>query len=106
MFLSRRDGEPRLLLIGSVEISDYLDILAVPDRLPAFIAELLDALAALPPQEFGALDLFNLQAASPTVRNPRGGNRPPGMGSRTRAAPGVPGDRPAGFMGGIPFHAR
>ncbi len=68
LFLSRRDGEPRLLLIGSVEISDYLDILAVPDRLPVFIAELLDALAALPALEFGALDLFNLQAASPTVR--------------------------------------
>ena len=67
LFRSRRDGEPRLLLIGSVEISDYLDIMAVPDRLPAFCAELLDALAALPPQEFGALDLFNLQAASPTV---------------------------------------
>jgi CelD/BcsL family acetyltransferase involved in cellulose biosynthesis len=67
LFRSRRDGEARLLLIGSVEISDYLDVMAVPDLLPAFIAELLDALAALPAQEFGALDLFNLQAASPTI---------------------------------------
>ena len=67
LFRSRRDGDPRLLLIGSVEISDYLDVLAVPDRLPAFCANLLDALAALPAQEFGALDLFNLQAASPTI---------------------------------------
>ncbi len=67
LFRTRRDGEARLLLIGSVEISDYLDIMAAPERLPAFCTELLDALAALPPQEFDALDLFNLQAASPTV---------------------------------------
>ncbi|MGB7539810.1 MAG: GNAT family N-acetyltransferase [Anaerolineales bacterium] len=65
--LFRIGGETRLLLIGSVEISDYLDVMAVPDRLPAFCVHLLDALAALPPQEFGALDLYNLQAASPTI---------------------------------------
>jgi CelD/BcsL family acetyltransferase involved in cellulose biosynthesis len=67
LFRSRIGDETRLLLIGSVEISDYLDVMAVPDRLPAFWADLLDALAAQPAQEFGALDLFNLQATSPTI---------------------------------------
>jgi CelD/BcsL family acetyltransferase involved in cellulose biosynthesis len=67
LFCSRRDGDPRLLLIGSAEISDYLDVMAVPDQLPKFCANLLDALAALPAQEFGTLDLFNLQADSPTI---------------------------------------
>jgi CelD/BcsL family acetyltransferase involved in cellulose biosynthesis len=67
LFRNGRDGETRLLLIGSVEISDYLDILSVPDKLPVFCANLLDALAGLPAEEFGALDLFNLQAGSPTI---------------------------------------
>lgn len=67
LFRSAREGEPRLLLIGSTEISDYLDVMAPSDRLPAFCSDLLDALASLPASEFGALDLFNLQASSPTI---------------------------------------
>ncbi|MBN2086111.1 MAG: GNAT family N-acetyltransferase [Anaerolineales bacterium] len=67
LFRSRRDGDPGLFLIGSVEISDYLDVMAAPDRLPEFCAHLLDALAALPTQEFRALDFSNLQAGSPTI---------------------------------------
>jgi CelD/BcsL family acetyltransferase involved in cellulose biosynthesis len=67
LFRSGRDGESRWLLIGSTEIADYLDVLAAPDRIPAFCSALLDALAALPDSEFSALDLFNLQASSPTI---------------------------------------
>jgi CelD/BcsL family acetyltransferase involved in cellulose biosynthesis len=65
--LFRGGGESRLLLIGSVEISDYLDLIAAPDSLPAFCGILLDGLGSLPVSEFSALDLFNLQADSPTV---------------------------------------
>ncbi len=67
LFRSGHDGEFRLLLIGSAEIADYLDVLAAPDRLPAFCSALFDALAALPNSEFAALDLFNMQASSPTI---------------------------------------
>jgi CelD/BcsL family acetyltransferase involved in cellulose biosynthesis len=67
LFRSNHGGEPRLLLIGSVEISDYLDFLAAPDRLPAFCSALLDSWEALPAQESGALDLFNLASTSPTM---------------------------------------
>jgi CelD/BcsL family acetyltransferase involved in cellulose biosynthesis len=67
LFRSNRDGDSRLLLIGSAEISDYLDVIAAPDRLPAFCSALLESLESLPATEFGALDLFNLQADSPTI---------------------------------------
>lgn len=67
LFRSTRDGESRLLLIGSVEISDYLDLLTSPEHLPGFCSALLDALEALPGSEFDTLDLFNLQASSPTI---------------------------------------
>jgi CelD/BcsL family acetyltransferase involved in cellulose biosynthesis len=67
LFRTSHEGENRLLLIGSTEISDYLDLIAAPDRLPVFCSGLLDALTAMPESEFGALDLFNLQASSPTI---------------------------------------
>lgn len=67
LFRTTCGDQPRLLLIGSVEISDYLDVIAAPERLPAFCSVLLDALDSLPDSEFGVLDLFNLQATSPTI---------------------------------------
>jgi hypothetical protein len=39
-----REGEPALLLIGSIEVSDYLDLLARPADLPDFARALLDYL--------------------------------------------------------------
>src|SRR4030042_2387462 len=51
LFRADRGGESRLMLIGSVEISDYLDLMAVPGRLPDFCTLLLDALGPLPNSE-------------------------------------------------------
>jgi CelD/BcsL family acetyltransferase involved in cellulose biosynthesis len=67
LFRSDRSGRPRWLLIGSTEISDYLDVLTPPDSVPAFCSALLDSLAAMPESEFAVLDLFNLHASSPTI---------------------------------------
>ncbi|MBN1440777.1 MAG: GNAT family N-acetyltransferase [Anaerolineales bacterium] len=67
LFRTTCDGEHRLLFIGSAEISDYLDLVAAPDRLPSFCAALFESLAAFPASEFAALDLFNLHASSPTI---------------------------------------
>jgi CelD/BcsL family acetyltransferase involved in cellulose biosynthesis len=67
LFRSARDGEPRWFLVGSTEISDYLDLLAAPEHLAAFCSQLLEALAEFPETEFAALDLFNLHASSPTI---------------------------------------
>jgi CelD/BcsL family acetyltransferase involved in cellulose biosynthesis len=61
-----RDGQPRrvLRLIGSVDASDYLDVVAVCGREREVFDALLDALAKS--DEWDALDLYNVPAASHT----------------------------------------
>jgi CelD/BcsL family acetyltransferase involved in cellulose biosynthesis len=65
-FADNLDGEPSLLLLGSIEISDYLDLIVRPGDLPAFLTGLLDFLAAasIP---WKTLDWHNLLEASPTL---------------------------------------
>ena len=60
-----KDGQPSLLLLGSIEISDYLDLIACPQDLPAFINALIQFAADndLP----GIFDLYNLFEESPTI---------------------------------------
>jgi CelD/BcsL family acetyltransferase involved in cellulose biosynthesis len=68
LFLSdNRDGEPALMLLGSIEISDYLDIITRSEDLPAFLEALLEHLAS--EQEPGCLllDWYNLLEGSPTL---------------------------------------
>ncbi len=74
-----REGEPALLLLGSIEISDYLDVIVSPHDLPVFIPGLLDFLdhsgpaglsVAAPEAEskpWQTLDWHNLPDASPTL---------------------------------------
>ncbi|MCI0518723.1 MAG: GNAT family N-acetyltransferase [Chloroflexi bacterium] len=60
-------GEQALMLLGSIEISDYLDILACPAHLDDFLHllfEYLDSPAAPP---WDALDWYNLLDDSPTL---------------------------------------
>ncbi len=61
------DNEPALLLIGSIEISDYLDIIARPQDLPAFIDALLVFLEQDPAPASHHLDWYNLLESSPTI---------------------------------------
>ncbi len=74
-----RDGHPALLLLGSIEISDYLDLIVRPADLSAFISGLLDFLGTTGPaglsvpapeadsKPWQVLDWHNLPAASPTL---------------------------------------
>jgi CelD/BcsL family acetyltransferase involved in cellulose biosynthesis len=63
-----RDGDPALLLLGSIEISDYLDLICRPGDLPDFLAGLLDLLTASPDlPDWRVLDWHNLFEASPTL---------------------------------------
>ena len=62
-----RDGLPALLLLGSIEISDYLDLIVRPADLPRFVPGLLDFLASSLPQNWSALDFYNLPEASATL---------------------------------------
>jgi CelD/BcsL family acetyltransferase involved in cellulose biosynthesis len=68
MFFSRnRDGDPALLLLGSIEISDYLDIIARPADLPGFLAGLLDFIALPGPLDWQLFDWHNLPETSTTL---------------------------------------
>jgi CelD/BcsL family acetyltransferase involved in cellulose biosynthesis len=60
-------GKPSLMLLGSVEISDYLDLVARPADLPAFLDALLPFLCkpGMPPWE--RIDLYNILDSSPTL---------------------------------------
>jgi CelD/BcsL family acetyltransferase involved in cellulose biosynthesis len=61
------DGEPALLLLGSIEISDYLDIIARPGDLPFFLAGLLDFVERPASLNWRLLDWHNLPENSPTL---------------------------------------
>jgi CelD/BcsL family acetyltransferase involved in cellulose biosynthesis len=61
------DGQPALMLLGSLEISDYLDLIARPADLPAFVGGLLDFLVHSGPSTWRALDWYNVPETSPTL---------------------------------------
>jgi CelD/BcsL family acetyltransferase involved in cellulose biosynthesis len=63
---TNRDGRRALLLVGSIEISDYLDVIAPRERLEAFCAALLERLTASDVPAWEVLDLYNLPETSPT----------------------------------------
>ncbi len=62
-----RDGQPALLLLGSIEISDYLDLIVRPADLPRFVHGLLDVLASNGTLNWRALDWYNLPDVSPSL---------------------------------------
>ncbi len=64
LFIAEYEGAPKLLLVGSVEISDYLDLIVRPQDHARFVSGLLEFIAArkLPP-----LDWYNLPNGSPTL---------------------------------------
>jgi len=68
LFAARnRDGLAALLLLGSIEISDYLDVIAREADLPDFLAGLLDFVAGPACPDWRLLDWHNLPEASPTL---------------------------------------
>jgi CelD/BcsL family acetyltransferase involved in cellulose biosynthesis len=67
LFVTEHDGIQALLLLGSIEISDYLDLIVRPDDLPRFLSELLDTLASDSALAWSALDWYNLPDDSPTL---------------------------------------
>ncbi|MEW5938103.1 MAG: GNAT family N-acetyltransferase [Chloroflexota bacterium] len=62
-----RDGLPALMALGSIEISDYLDLIVRPADLPRFLSGLLDFLDSRVTPDWRALDLYNLPDASATI---------------------------------------
>lgn len=67
LFLSEHDGRQALMLLGSIEISDYLDLIVRTDDLSRFLTGLLDFLASDSAPAWSALDWYNLPEGSPTL---------------------------------------
>ncbi|HVN53354.1 MAG TPA: GNAT family N-acetyltransferase [Anaerolineaceae bacterium] len=66
-FSQNREGEPALLLLGSIEISDFLDVIVRPQDVVRFTAGLLEFLEGLPALEWHVLDWYNILEDSPTL---------------------------------------
>ncbi len=59
-FAKNRQGVPALLFLGSIEISDYLDLIVRPNDLTEFTTGLIKFLQAGYPQAWQQIDLYNL----------------------------------------------
>jgi len=66
-FTNNREGKPALMLLGSIEISDYLDMLCRPEDLPSFLTQLLPRLAQPDTPAWQVLDFYNILDSSPTL---------------------------------------
>jgi CelD/BcsL family acetyltransferase involved in cellulose biosynthesis len=67
LFMTEHDGRPALMFIGSIEISDYLDLIVRPADVPRFVTGLLDFIASIETVNWRALDWYNLPDSSPTL---------------------------------------
>jgi len=65
---TNRDGLPALMLLGSIEISDWLDLIVRPDHLADFIAALLDFIESDPSLAGRVLDFYNIPDSSPVLK--------------------------------------
>jgi CelD/BcsL family acetyltransferase involved in cellulose biosynthesis len=61
------DGEPSLMLLGSIEISDYLDLIVPANELPTFLEALLELLDSSAAPGWRILDWYNILDGSPTL---------------------------------------
>ena len=67
LFLAEHEGTQALMLLGSIEISDYLDLIVRAEDLPRFFSELLDYLASDSALAWSGLDWYNLPDNTPTL---------------------------------------
>ncbi len=64
---ANREGDRALLLLGSIEVSDYLDLICPESDLAAFTSGLLRFLAGQDSIDWQVLDWFNILDSSPTL---------------------------------------
>ncbi|NIS82708.1 MAG: GNAT family N-acetyltransferase [Anaerolineales bacterium] len=60
------DGRRVVRFLGTLEISDYLDLIVPRESCSAFVDALFEALEGEGPERWGVLDLYNIPEASPT----------------------------------------
>jgi CelD/BcsL family acetyltransferase involved in cellulose biosynthesis len=67
LFLTEHEGQQSLMLLGSIEISDYLDLIVSADHLSCFLSGLLDTLASDSALAWSGIDWYNLPDDSLTL---------------------------------------
>jgi CelD/BcsL family acetyltransferase involved in cellulose biosynthesis len=66
-FTKNLEDLPALMLLGSIEIADYLDFIAKPEDLPPFIDSVFDLLNSEEAPDWQVLDFYNIPEESPTL---------------------------------------
>ena len=68
-FINKLEDERKLYLLGSIEISDYLDFICREEDLEIFIREVLDYVRMMlkPQEDLKEVDLYNILDESPTI---------------------------------------
>ena len=66
LFITEYEGQQALMLVGSIEISDYLDLIVREQDLPRFLSGLFDFLTAASISSWSAVDWYNIPDSSPT----------------------------------------
>jgi CelD/BcsL family acetyltransferase involved in cellulose biosynthesis len=107
LFVAGHEGRMRLLFLGSIEISDFLDLIVRENDEQRFIRELLPYIQATLAPKYGIdyLDLYNLLEESPSVDLLQGAASEMGWGvekERLQRSPFIqlPGDWEA-YLGSI-----
>ena len=67
LFIAEYDGQQALMLVGSIEISDYLDLIVREADLSRFLSGLFDFLASSVAGNWSAIDWYNLPDNSLTL---------------------------------------
>jgi len=67
LFIADHEGQRSILLVGSIEISDYLDLIVRDKDHARFLAALLDCIAATAGLQGLPLDWYNVLDSSPTL---------------------------------------
>ena len=102
LFHAMHENRPSLLLLGSIEISDYLDLIVRPSELQPFVDSLLPFLASDALPAWDEIDLYNLLETSPSI--PALQNGAAGLGWKTDLQASAVRSRhpPARRLGAVP----
>lgn len=68
LFLAAHDGMQELLILGSIEVSDYLDLIVREEDLNRFVDGILEFLLGMQDLNWERLDLYNLLDGSPSLK--------------------------------------
>ena len=67
LFITEYEGQQALMLVGSIEISDYLDLIVREGDLSRFLSGLFDSLTSSSPTTWSTIDWYNIPDSSPTL---------------------------------------